>query len=73
MRKYALPPLATFDVRSRLRWSSHRASRCRGGLPLWGGRDRAWAVKFTSHDANKITGVPLDIESIPRSCTKWAS
>ena len=32
----------------------------------WGVKcDRAWAVKFTSHDANKITGVPLDIEIHP--------
>jgi len=68
MRKYGLPPLATFDVFGPGLALGQAIGRlgCFAAGCCWGVKcDRAWAVKFTSHDANKITGVPLDIDIHP--------
>lgn len=68
MQRYALPVLATFDVFAPGLAIGQAVGRlgCFAAGCCWGVKcDRPWAVRFTSFDANKITGVPLDIDLHP--------
>lgn len=68
MRRYALPPLETFDVFGPGLALGQGIGRfgCFAAGCCWGVKcDRPWAVRFTDYDANKITGVPLDVDLHP--------
>jgi phosphatidylglycerol---prolipoprotein diacylglyceryl transferase len=68
MRRYALPVLPTFDVFGPGLALGQALGRlgCFAAGCCWGVKcDRAWAVRFTDFDANKITGVPLDVDLHP--------
>ena len=68
MRRYALPVLSTFDVFGPGLAIGQAIGRlgCFAAGCCWGVKcDRAWAVRFTNFDANKITGVPLDVDLHP--------
>ncbi len=68
MRRYALPVLPTFDVFGPGLALGQAIGRlgCFAAGCCWGVKcDRPWAVRFTNYDANKITGVPLDVDLHP--------
>ena len=68
MGRYALPVLPTFDVFGPGLALGQAIGRlgCFAAGCCWGVKcDRPWAVRFTSYDANKITGVPLDVDLHP--------
>ncbi len=68
MRRYSLPVLGTFDVFGPGLALGQAIGRlgCFAAGCCWGVKcDRRWAVTFTSFDANKITGVPLDVSLYP--------
>ena len=68
MHRYALPLLRTFDVFGPGLALGQAVGRlgCFAAGCCWGVKcDRPWAVKFTSFEANKITGVPLDVNLHP--------
>ena len=68
MSRYALPVLATFDVFGPGLALGQAVGRlgCFAAGCCWGVKcDRPWAARFTNYDANKITGVPLDVDLHP--------
>ncbi|MCC6538329.1 MAG: prolipoprotein diacylglyceryl transferase [Bryobacterales bacterium] len=68
MRRYGLPVWGTFDVVAPGLAIGQALGRlgCFAAGCCWGVKcDRAWAVRFTNFDANKITGVPLDVDLHP--------
>jgi len=68
MRRYGLPVLGTFDVVAPGLASGQALGRlgCFAAGCCWGVKcDRPWVVRFTNFDANKITGVPLDVDLHP--------
>jgi phosphatidylglycerol:prolipoprotein diacylglycerol transferase len=75
MRKYALPPLKTFDVFGPGLALGQGIGRlgCFAAGCCWGVKcDRAWAVRFTNPEANRITGVPLDVDLHPTQLYEFA-
>jgi phosphatidylglycerol---prolipoprotein diacylglyceryl transferase len=68
MHRYQLPVLGTFDIFAPGLAIGQAIGRlgCFAAGCCWGVKcDRPWAVRFTDFEANKITGVPLDVDLHP--------